>query len=87
MSGLIMKPWDERTQPQRQLMTELQPKLRGTIAGVRAVVYPLPSLPVGGSPLQIQFAMNTIEPFSFLYPYAVQMEQAAQKRRVIYDYQ
>ena len=42
-------------------------------------MYPLPSLPVGGSPLQIQFTLNTIQPFDFLYPYAMAMEQAAQK--------
>ncbi len=79
MSGVIMKPWESRSVSQRQLNTELQPKLKSSVAGVRAIVYPLPSLPVGGSPLQIQFALNTIEPFEFLYPYATQMEQAAQK--------
>ncbi len=79
MSGVIMKPWEERSVSQRQLNTELQPKLKGNVAGVRAIVYPLPSLPVGGSPLQIQFALNTIEPFEFLYPYATKLEQAAQK--------
>ncbi len=79
MSGVIMKPWEERSQSQRQLNTELQPRLKNEIAGVRAIVYPLPSLPVGGSPLQIQFALNTIQPFDFLYPYALKLEQAAQK--------
>ncbi len=79
MSGVIMKPWDQRSQSQRELNTQLQPKLKSSIAGLRSIVYPLPSLPVGGSPLQIQFNLNTIEPFEFLYPYAVQMEQAAQK--------
>ncbi len=79
MSGVIMKPWDDRSTSQKQLNFALQSKLKGAIAGLRAIVYPLPSLPVGGSPLQIQFTLNTIQPFDFLYPYAVQMEQAAQK--------
>jgi len=79
MSGAIMKPWDERTQSQHELNMDVQPKLKAQVAGLRSVVYPLPSLPVGGSPLQIQFALNTIEPFDYLYPYAVQLEQAAQK--------
>src|SRR5581483_355935 len=63
----------------RQLNTDLQPKLKSSIAGLRSIVYPLPSLPVGGSPLQIQFALNTVQLFEYLYPYATQMEQAAQK--------
>jgi multidrug efflux pump len=79
MSGVILKPWDERSMSQRQLNTDLQPKLKNSIAGLRSIVYPLPSLPVGGSPLQIQFALNTVQPFEYLYPYATQMEQAAQK--------
>lgn len=78
ISGVILKPWSDRTESQRAVNTELQPKLK-SLAGVRAMVYPLPSLPVGGSPLQIQFVLNTIEPFEFLYPYSVQLEQAAQK--------
>lgn len=78
ISGAIMKPWQERSQSQKELNYALQAQLQ-SVAGVRVGVYPLPSLPVGGSPLQIQFALNTIEPFDFLYPYAVKMEQAAQK--------
>ena len=66
-------------QSQRQLNMELQPKISNQVTGLRAAVYPLPSLPVGGSPLQIQFTLNTIQPFDFLYPYATQLEQAAQK--------
>lgn len=77
-SGVILKPWDERSVSQRQLNMQLQPKI-SQVAGLRSVVYPLPSLPVGGSPLQIQFTLNTIQPFEFLYPYAIQLEQAAQK--------
>lgn len=78
IGGAIMQPWNERSQSQQQLNNELQPRLN-SIAGLRAVVYPLPSLPVGGNPLEIQFSLNTIEPFEFLYPYAVKVEQAAQK--------
>ncbi len=79
ISGLILKPWDQRTQTQRQVNTSLQQQLRNNIAGVRSLVYPLPSLPVGGSPLPIQFVVNTIEPFEILYPYTLQLLQAAQK--------
>jgi multidrug efflux pump len=79
MAGVILKPWDQRSQSQMDLNNLLQSRLKTSAAGVRAVVYPLPSLPVGGSPLQIQFTLNTIQPFDFLYPYAVKMEQAAQQ--------
>ena len=79
MSGVIMKPWEERNQIAARVQHPVATKLKSNIAGVRAMVYPLPSLPVGGSPLQIQFVLNTIEPFEFLYPYCTQLEQAAQK--------
>ncbi len=76
ISGVILKPWDDRSESQRQINTALQQKLRN-IAGIRSIVYPLPSLPIGGSPLQIQFVLTTIDPFETLYPLAVEMEKAA----------
>ena len=79
IAGVILKPWNERSITQRQFNNELQAKLNNEVTGLRAVGYPLPSLPVGGSPLQIQFTLNTIQPFDFLYPYAIQLEQAAMK--------
>lgn len=78
ISGMILKPWNQRTQTQREANAILQEQLRTKIAGVRAVVYPLPSLPVSGSPLPIEFVVNTIEPFKVLFPYTQQLLTAAQ---------
>lgn len=72
ISGFILKPWDERSRTQQQLYIPLQSDLR-KIAGIRAIAYQIPSLPLGGSPLDIQFVLTSMRPFDQLYAYANQI--------------
>jgi multidrug efflux pump len=76
MSALIMKPWDDRTQSQAEALKELQAKL-GTVAGVRTVAFPLPSLPGSGGGLPIQFVLTSISPFTEIFPISQQLKQKA----------
>ena len=72
ISGFIMKPWDDRKQTQQGVRLPLQNKLRD-IAGLRSIVYQIPALPLGGSPLDIQFVLTSIRPLEQLAPLADQL--------------
>ncbi|MBI1211531.1 MAG: MMPL family transporter [Alphaproteobacteria bacterium] len=64
ISGLVLKPWDERSRSTNALQQPLQQKLN-QIAGARVVVFQPPSLP-GAFGLPIQFVITTSEPFERL---------------------
>jgi multidrug efflux pump len=64
ISGMVLKPWDERTRTTNQIQPKIQ-HLLGGIAGANAVAFQLPSLP-GASGLPVQFIIKTTEPFSQL---------------------
>ncbi|OGT67963.1 MAG: multidrug efflux protein [Gammaproteobacteria bacterium RIFCSPHIGHO2_12_FULL_45_9] len=76
LSGLILKPWDERSQSQADVLKTLQTNI-SAVAGVRAVAFPLAPLPGSGSGLPVQFVLTTVNPFEDLYPLAEQLKQAA----------
>lgn len=78
IAGCIMKPWDQRDVTQQEIMQPLQKKLYN-VAGLRTIAYPLPSLPVGGSPLAIQFVLTSIRPLSQLYGFAEKLVAEARK--------
>ncbi len=77
-SGLILKPWDERSRSQKKLNTLLQAQIRG-ITGIKAAIFPLPSLPVGGSGLPVQFVINSTQGYEVIYQLAQQISEAARK--------
>jgi multidrug efflux pump len=66
MSGMVLKPWDERTRTSMVLNPEIQMKLSG-IAGGRAVAFQPSPLPGAGSGLPVQFVVGTTESFDRLY--------------------
>ncbi|MFT3742618.1 MAG: efflux RND transporter permease subunit [Gammaproteobacteria bacterium] len=74
-AGLMLKPWDQRSRSQQKINPELQLKIR-QIAGIKAAVFPLPSLPVGGSPLPIQFVINSTESYPAIYQASQKIEEA-----------
>lgn len=64
ISGMVLKPWDERDKTANQLQPVVQGKLND-IAGVRIVAFQPPPLP-GARGLPIQFILNTTNPFEQL---------------------
>jgi multidrug efflux pump len=61
ISGMVMKPWDQRTRTADVLQPIVQQTL-GKIAGQRIVAFQPPPLP-GGVGLPVQFVIGTTEPF------------------------
>ncbi|MBT3602588.1 MAG: multidrug efflux protein, partial [Candidatus Latescibacteria bacterium] len=58
IAGNILKPWNERSVKEQQLVPVLQEKI-SKIAGMQTVAFPLPSLPGSGGGLPVQFVLNT----------------------------
>ncbi|TCV90047.1 efflux RND transporter permease subunit [Sulfurirhabdus autotrophica] len=77
ISGMVLKPWNERTRTSNQLQPELQKDL-GKIAGSQNAIFQPPPLP-GARGLPIQFVITTTEPFSRLYEVSQKFLQDAQQ--------
>ncbi len=75
-SGIILKPWGERSRSQQKINPLLQAKIKD-VTGVKAAVFPMPSLPVGGSPLPIQFVINSTEGYEVVYQISQKITEAA----------
>ena len=58
VGGFLLKPWDERSRTQMELLPEVQAKLNG-ITGLQIFGFNLPSLPGTGEGLPFQFVINT----------------------------
>ncbi|MDR3492295.1 MAG: efflux RND transporter permease subunit [Gammaproteobacteria bacterium] len=65
ISGMVLKPWDERTRTSVMLQPLVEKELRN-IAGARIATFQPPSLPGGGGGLPIQFVIQTTESFAQL---------------------
>ncbi len=65
ISGMVLKPWDQRKLNTNKLQPLLQAKIN-QIAGAKIAVFQLPSLPGGGSGLPIQFDITTNAPYKEL---------------------
>ena len=77
ISGMVLKPWDQRVKTSNQLQPEVQQKL-GQIAGTQNAMFQPPPLP-GARGLPIQFVITTTEPFSQLFDVSQKFLQDAQK--------
>ncbi|MEJ2228228.1 MAG: efflux RND transporter permease subunit [Alphaproteobacteria bacterium] len=64
ISGMVLKPWDERDETASQLQPEVQKEL-GKIAGARIAAFQPPPLP-GGRGMPVQFVLNTTDSFKQL---------------------
>ena len=77
-AGLLLKPWDERTRTQKQVLGEMSPRfLKVPQAQVQA--FSPPALPgsTGGAPLQ--FVIRTTGDYETLADVALKMQQAARE--------
>ncbi|BCP55098.1 acriflavine resistance protein B [Kaistia sp. 32K] len=75
-SGLVLKPWGERTRSQAQVQQEVQGRL-DTVSGVQAFVFAVPSLPGTGGGLPIQFVVQSTEPADRVYAVAEEIKNRA----------
>jgi multidrug efflux pump len=75
ISGMILKPWDERKRTSNQLQPLVQEKL-DNIPGAKIAAFQLPSLP-GSQGLPIQFVIGTTDSFELLNDVAKQVEDKA----------
>ncbi len=65
LTGLALKPWDERARTTNEIQPVLQQQINNSVAGVRAVVFQPPPLP-GAFGLPVEFVIVTTEPFERL---------------------
>lgn len=77
IAGMVLKPWDERTQTANQLQPVLQKELNN-IAGARLAAFQPPPLP-GSSGLPVQFVISSTESFEQLNTLTQQFMLEAQK--------
>jgi len=61
-TGLVLKPWDDRTRTAKELQPEMQNRM-GKIAGANAVIFQPPPLPGTGNGLPVQFIIGTTDSF------------------------
>lgn len=64
ISGFLLKPWSQRKITQMQLMPQVQARLN-TVTGLKAVAFPLPSLP-GSQGLPVEFVITSTANYSEL---------------------
>jgi multidrug efflux pump len=77
IAGMVLKPWDQRTQTTNQLAPILQQQLN-KIAGAQIVAFQPPPLP-GSNGLPVQFVINTTGDFGRLNEIAQAFLQEAVK--------
>jgi multidrug efflux pump len=78
MSGLVLKPWDERSDNQFSMKKPLQEKL-DQVTGLKVFAMIPPSLPGGGAGTPIQFVIKTTNDFQTLLEVSNTLISKAQK--------
>lgn len=78
IAGMILKPWDQRSMSQQALNKPVQNDLH-QIAGLKAVAFPLPSLPVGNNGLPVQFVITSTSGYPLIFQYMQKIQDAAMK--------
>lgn len=77
ISGMVLKPWDQRRQTASELLPIVQQELN-SLAGVRVAAFQPPPLP-GSSGLPVQFVIGATDSFARLHEVVQQFMLAAQK--------
>jgi multidrug efflux pump len=76
ISGLILKPWDQRGKSQQKVMAQLQEKLN-KIAGLSAVGFGLPSIPGTSDGLPIQFVLTSTADYAVIFQIMEKLKKTA----------
>ena len=79
ISGMVLKPWDQRKKSTNQIKPEMQLKMNFGVSGANVALFQPPPLPGGGSGLPIQFVIETTQPFSSLNEVTEQIIDKARK--------
>jgi multidrug efflux pump len=77
ISGMVMKPWDERDRTTLEMQPQVQADM-DKIAGARVVSFLPPSLPGANGALPVQFVISTGQPFEKLHAVSENFMRAAQ---------
>ncbi|MEW6681884.1 MAG: efflux RND transporter permease subunit [Nitrospirota bacterium] len=65
ISGIVMKPWDERERKTQPVIQDVQQKA-GQIAGLQNAVFAPPPLPTGGAGFPVEFVVASTQPVQVL---------------------
>lgn len=76
IGGFLLKPWNERSRTQMQILPEVQGKL-GAIPGLQIFGFNLPSLPGTGEGLPFEFVVNTANDYELLLQVADRIKKRA----------
>ncbi|MFJ1267009.1 efflux RND transporter permease subunit [Legionella lytica] len=76
VSGMVLKPWNERKKSQFELKQPLQDKL-SHVAGLNTFAIVPPPLPGGGSGTPVQFVIKTTNDFQSLFEISNQLADKA----------
>lgn len=76
VSGMVLKPWGERSRTEFALKQPLQDKL-SKIAGLNAFAIVPPPLPGGGSGTPVQFVIKTTNDFQSLFDISTKLTEKA----------
>ncbi|SRR5579883_607465 len=78
ISGMILKPWNDRSSSQAQMLPKVQEKL-AKIAGINTVAFPLPSIPGSSDGLPVQFVITSTADYVVIQQVLQKLQDAAQK--------
>jgi multidrug efflux pump len=76
MSGIILKPWDERSETAMELTPQVMAKMSGVV-GLNTVAYQLPPLPGVQAGPPVNFVITTTDSYQAILPIADQLVQRA----------
>ncbi len=76
VGGFLLKPWNERTRTQMEILPEVQARL-SEIPGLQIFGFNLPSLPGTGEGLPFQFVINTPNDYPALLEVAERIKKRA----------
>ncbi len=77
-AGVLLKPWDERSRSQKQILQSLQPKLAG-LPSAQVLSFARPSLPTNSNGPPLQFVITTSGDFKQLADVLDQLQKAARE--------
>jgi multidrug efflux pump len=76
IGGFLLKPWDQRSRTQMQILPQVQAKL-ASVPGLQVFGFNLPALPGTGEGLPFQFVINTPNDYASLLEVAERVKKRA----------
>jgi multidrug efflux pump len=79
IAGMVLKPWDERKRASMQLVAPVQRDYTGTIEGIKAFIFNIPSLPGSTGGLPVQMTVSAPSDYQTIFNVMQQIKDAAQQ--------